>query len=157
MSVYALVKMIHILSASVLFGTGTGIAFFMLLAHRSGDRQSFVSTSRTVVAADWLFTTPAVLVQFLSGLWLTHRLGFGYGSAWFVSVIGLFLFVGLCWLPVVWIQLRLSRLGEAGHDSPEYHRLMRMWIGLGIPAFLAMLVIFYLMVTKAGVGTTLFP
>ncbi|GGB86688.1 membrane protein [Marinobacterium zhoushanense] len=156
MSVYVLVKIIHILSASVLFGTGMGIAFFMLRAHLSGEKQSFISTSRAVVAADWLFTTPAVLVQLLTGLWLTHQLHFAYSSAWFVSVIGLFILVGLCWLPVVWIQLRLSRLAESHHGSPEYQRLMRLWIGLGIPAFLAMLVIFYLMVTKAGVGITLF-
>jgi len=156
MSAYVAVKLIHILSACILFGTGIGIAFFMLYAHLSKDKHAFVSVSRAVVLADWMFTMPAVVVQFVSGLWLTHTLGIPYGSAWFVAVLGLFVFVGVCWLPVVWIQARLSRIALSLHGGTEYRRLMSAWIALGVPAFLAVIAIFYLMVTKVGTGVGLF-
>lgn len=128
----------------------------MLLAYLSRDQQTFVAVSRMVVLADWAFTAPAVVIQFVSGLWLTHTLGISFGSQWFVAVVGLFLFVGLCWLPVVWIQLRLAQLAKEEHGGAEYRRLMNVWIALGIPAFFAVIVIFYLMLTKAGISDSVF-
>jgi uncharacterized membrane protein len=153
---YAFIKLIHIFGACILLGTGGGIAFFMLQAYLSRDKPTFVAVSRMVVLADWVFTAPAVVVQFASGLWLTHRLGIPFGSRWFVAVAGLFVFVGLCWLPVVWIQHRLADLAKDAHGDPLYRRLMRIWIVLGVPAFLAVVLIIYLMVTKAGVAVPLF-
>jgi len=107
MNLYILVKLVHILSATVLFGTGMGTAFFMLKAYLSKDYQAMRVTTNSVVMADWLFTTPAVVLQLVTGLWLTSRLGIAYDSSWFVAVISLYLFVGLCWVPVVWIQIRI--------------------------------------------------
>ena len=156
MSAYEVVKLVHILSASVLFGTGIGIAFFMLRAHLSSNKETFIAVSRYVVRADWIFTTPAVVVQFATGMWLAHALGVSFRSVWFVSVVGLFVFVGACWLPVVWIQLRLVRLARTEHGGKRFSRLMNLWIALGASALIAMLAIFYLMVTKVGLGTNLF-
>jgi uncharacterized membrane protein len=155
-SVYLLVKLLHVLSATILFGTGLGTAFFMLQAYRSGDRHSMRATTRTVVLADWVFTTPAVIVQLATGLWLVHRLGIPYGSLWFIIVLALFGFVGACWLPVVGIQIRLRHLLESGADIDACRPLMRVWVALGVPAFAAVLVLFALMVYRPWTGYLLF-
>jgi uncharacterized membrane protein len=126
---YLLLKMVPVLSATVIAGTGTGIAFFMLMAHRSGNLQTIAVTARHVVLADWIFTTPAVITQFLTGVMLMMKLGYSFTSTWFLVVISLFLFIGVCWLPVVLIQYRLKSMAEAslasGTLEPAFHRLMR--------------------------------
>ena len=142
------IKLLHIISATVLFGTGLGTAFFMLRAWISGDRDVLLATTRTVVVADWIFTTPAVIVQLLSGLWLTQSLGIPINSVWFVSVLLLFCFVGACWLPVVWIQIRIREKLDSGDGIDACRPLMRLWVALGVPAFAAVLILFALMVYK---------
>lgn len=151
MSVYLLLKFFHVLGATVLVGTGAGIAFFMLLASRSGDPRLMAGTARLVVIADWVFTAPAVLLQFVTGIGLMEVTGYAYGSAWFLAALALFLFIGACWLPVVAIQYRLRRIAEAmidGAPNEALHLWMRRWVALGIPAFCAILLLLWLMVTK---------
>jgi len=148
MNTYLAVKLVHILSATVLFGTGLGTAFFMLRAYSGDDRNSMLRTSESVVIADWIFTTPAVAVQFATGLWLTRSLGIAWHSVWVVIVIVLFAVVGACWLPVVWIQIRVRDMLRGGASAADCGRLMRIWIALGVPAFLSVVVIFILMVYK---------
>lgn len=155
MDLYLGIKLLHIVSATLLFGTGLGTAFFMLQAYRSGSDEVMRATTNTVVLADWLFTTPAVIVQILSGLWLTQRLAIPYTSLWFVAVVALFCLVGACWLPVVWIQIRLRERTRAGAGIDECRPLMRVWIALGVPAFTAVLVLFWLMVYKPWIGRLL--
>ncbi len=151
MTTYLWVKLVHVVSATLLFGTGLGTAFFMLKAYLSENDEAMAVTTRTVVVADWFFTTPAVIVQFATGLWLTAHLGIAFDSIWFVAVVALYLFVGACWIPVVWIQIRIRDLMSQGARRGEYSGLMRAWIALGIPAFLSVLVLFYLMFSKVGV------
>jgi uncharacterized membrane protein len=155
LSAYLVVKLIHIMSATLLFGTGLGTAFFMFTAHRSGNVEAIRVTSRYVVMADWTFTLPAVIVQLASGLWLTAYLGIPWSSVWFATVMTLFVIVGLCWLPVVWIQITIKRMtARETHASatPTYRRLFRVWVALGIPAFILTLVLFALMVLKPGIA-----
>lgn len=156
MNLYLGIKLLHIVSATILFGTGLGTAFFMFQAYRSGNEEAMKSTTSTVVLADWLFTTPAVVIQLVTGLWLTHRLGIPYTSFWFVLVIGLFCLVGACWLPVVWIQIRVRDLIAGGSGIDVYGPLMRVWIALGVPAFTAVLALFWLMVYRPWTGRLLF-
>jgi len=144
------VKLLHILSATVLFGTGMGTAFFMLRAYLSRNDEAIAVTTRNVVLADWLFTTPAVVVQLATGLWLTNKLGIAFDSAWFVAVISLFVFVGACWIPVVWIQIRIRDLIAAGAGRESYRKLMQTWVVLGALAFSSVILLFYLMVSKTG-------
>ena len=155
MDLYSWIKLLHILSATVLFGTGIGTAFFMLTAHLSGSEEAMRVTTINVVRADWVFTTPAVVAQLGTGLWLTWQLGIPFDSVWFATVLALFVFVGLCWIPVVWIQIRIKTILAQGGRPADYQGLMRVWISLGIPAFAAVLVLFYLMVVRVGVGTTI--
>lgn len=150
MTTYLWIKLVHIISATVLFGTGMGTAFFMLKAYLSQDEQAMKVTTNTVVLADWLFTTPAVVIQLATGLWLTAKLNIAYDSAWFVAVISLYALVGFCWIPVVWIQIRVRNLIADGCARDKYKNLMRAWMALGVPAFSAVIVIFYLMVSKLG-------
>lgn len=150
---YLWVKWLHILSSTLLFGTGLGIAFFMWRAHLRGDVRVIAATARSVVLADALFTAPAVLVQFFSGWWLIERLGLPWSQFWISAALGLFVIVGLCWLPVLWLQWRARVLAEqaaaAGTPLPDaYHRVMRWWFWLGWPAFLSVIAIFWLMVAK---------
>lgn len=150
MSVYVWVKFVHIISATLLFGTGIGTAFFMLKAYLGDSESTMADTSKHVVLADWLFTTPAVIVQLLTGIWLMQILDISMASAWFAMVIGLFVLVGACWIPVVWIQLRVRNMLASGARKSECRTLMRTWIALGIPAFTGVLILFYLMIARHG-------
>ena len=150
MTGYLWIKLLHILGATVLFGTGIGTAYFMLRAYLGGNEANLLDTTRHVVTADWLFTTPAVVVQLATGLWLTQKLGIAFDSTWFRLVLGLYVFVGACWIPVVWIQVRVRDLVAQGAPRDRYSALMRAWILLGIPAFASVLVIFFLMVSRYG-------
>lgn len=153
MDEYLLLKYIHILSSTLLFGTGLGTAFHGWMANRSGNLSAAAVVNRNVVWADWLFTTPAVIVQPVTGIWLARIAGYRMDSGWLLAAILLYLLVGSCWLPVVWLQIRMRRLAEAalaaGTDLPPlYHRYAGIWFALGWPAFIGVLAIFYLMVAK---------
>ena len=142
--------MLHVLSATILFGTGIGTAFFMLKTYLAQDGDALRVTARNVVIADWIFTAPAVVIQAATGLWLTAELNIAWNSPWFIAVVSLFTFVGACWIPVVWIQIRIRDLLTAGNGRESCTRLMRDWMALGITAFACVLVIFYLMFSKLG-------
>ena len=150
MNAYLWIKLVHIVSATLLFGTGIGTAFFMLKAYLSKNDEAMAVTTHNVVIADWLFTTPAVVVQLVSGIWLTAKLGIPFDSKWFIAVISLFALVGFCWLPVVWIQIRIRNLIANGVGRDAYAGLMKVWFALGVPAFMSVLILFYLMVSKTG-------
>ncbi len=155
MELYALVKVAHIVGAAVLLGTGAGIAFFMLMAHRTRQPALIAHTARIVVLADAVFTASAVVLQPITGAFLAYLAGFPLTTGWIALSLILYVVTGLCWLPVVWIQVRLRRLAqaaaEAGEPLPEaYDRLFRIWFALGFPAFAAVLGIVWLMVAKPG-------
>jgi len=149
---YLFLKLIHILSAVVVAGTGTGIAFFMFMANRSSNVTAIAVTARHVVLADWVFTAPAVLLQFVTGVLLMMKLGYSFTSTWFFLVISLFIFIGICWVPVILIQYKLKKLADTslitGVLDPGFKKMMRLWTALGVPAFASILLIFWLMVFK---------
>jgi uncharacterized membrane protein len=149
---YLVLKLVHILAAVVVTGTGAGIAFFMFMANRSNNAQAIYVITQHVVLGDWLFTTPAVITQITTGLLLMNKLGYSFLSPWFYWVIGLVALIGVCWLPVLRIQYKLRDLAkvaiETNEVSQEFKALMKQWTLLGIPAFGAILVIFWLMVFK---------
>ncbi|RQP05747.1 MAG: DUF2269 domain-containing protein [Paracoccus sp. BP8] len=150
---YLGLKYLHIIGASVLLGTGAGIAFFMLLAHRSGDKAVIAGVARIVVIADFLFTATAVVAQPLTGLALAWHLGYGLGEHWIVLSLLLYLLTGAFWLPVVWMQMRMRDLAVAALREgqalpPRYFRLFRTWFAFGFPALAAVLGIFWLMIAR---------
>lgn len=155
MSTYLIVKWLHILSSVLMVGTGFGTAFYLYFTHRGRQVVAIAEVSRLVVRADTWFTTPAVVFQPLSGLWLMREAGWNLDTGWIATSIGLFLLTGVCWLPVLWLQWRLRDMAAAAVASesglpPEYWRLARYWEWLGYPAFLAMLAVFFLMTVKPG-------
>ena len=150
---YLLVKWLHILSSTFLFGTGIGSAFYMLFTSLSRDVRAIAVVSRFVVLADWIFTTSTIVIQPLTGLYMMHLAGYLLSSRWIIWSIGLYFVAGACWLPVVWIQLRMRDMAQlAVRDGTElpalYWRYLRWWVTLGIPAFIAMVIVFWLMVAK---------
>jgi uncharacterized membrane protein len=150
---YLTVKWLHILSSTFLFGTGIGSAFYMLFTSLSRDARATAVVVRYVVIADWLFTTPAIIVQPLTGFYLMHLAQMPLTSAWILWSIVLYFVAGACWLPVVWIQIRMRRLADEAVCNnaplPEiYWRYLKIWVALGIPAFFALVIVFYLMVAK---------
>jgi uncharacterized membrane protein len=150
---FVALKLLHILSGAVLFGTGAGIAFFMLRAHATRDARAVVAVGRIVVLADMVFTATAVVIQPLSGVGLILLQGWSPFEPWLVVAYGLYGLVGLCWLPVVWIQIRMLRLAEAAVRQGEplsatYDRLFLWWFLLGWPAFAGVIGIYFLMVAK---------
>ena len=143
----------HIIGACVLLGTGAGIAFFMVMAQQVKDARVIAHVAGTVVIADWLFTASAVVLQPITGALLAMEIGWRLTEGWILLSLALYVFVGMLWLPVVWIQHRLRDLARtaaaAGEDLPaEYHRLYRIWFIAGFPAFAAVVVILWLMVTR---------
>ncbi len=153
MSAYLVVKWLHILSSVVLVGTGFGSAYYMFFANRSGDVAAQATVCRLVVRADWWFTSPTVLLQPITGFALAHLAGWPLTTPWIAASIALYLLAGACWLPVVWLQIRMSALARAALESgaalpPAYWRYARRWEMLGYPAFVAMVTVFFLMATK---------
>lgn len=150
---YILLKLVHVLSAAVLFGTGAGIAFFMVRARRTRDPAVAAAVGRMVVLADFLFTATAVVVQPVSGLLLIRLQGYSLTEPWLLASYALFVLVGACWLPVVWIQQRLTRLAmdaaAAGQPlPPAYEGLYRIWFLLGWPAFAGVIALYLLMLSR---------
>jgi uncharacterized membrane protein len=150
---YLTIKWLHILSSTLLFGTGLGSAFYMFFASRTRDPRVIAVVVRYVVLADWLFTTPTVILQPATGLYLVHLAGYPLASGWLAWSIGLYLLAGAAWLPVVWMQIRMRDMAaravaEGGPLPPLYDRMLRAWVALGIVAFAALVVVFWLMVSK---------
>lgn len=150
---YVVVKWLHILSATFMFGTGLGSAFYLFFTNRSRDVRAIAVVARQVVWADWLFTTPAVVIQPATGAYLLYRAGISWEAPWIVWTLVLYVLAGACWLPVVWLQMRMRNLARdaaaAGTTLPDrYWRYARWWVALGVPAFTSMVVIYYLMVAK---------
>jgi len=153
MDLYLIVKTIHILSSTILFGTGIGIAFFMFRSWFTDNLQEKLYAARNTVLADYLFTFPAVVMQPLSGIALIHMVGYDWTDLWLMLTYGIYIIAGLCWLPVVWIQIQLKKIVaeclENGTELPaRYNRLFKIWFVLGWPAFIGLVVVFYLMVAK---------
>ena len=158
--IYLSLKTLHILSMVLLFGVGLGSAFYKWLADRSGNIGHIAVTNRHVVLADWLFTTPTVLLQPLTGAAMWYLSGLPLYSPWLLISLGLFVLAGLCWLPVVWLQIRmreLSNQAEAAQSAlpASYWQMARYWFWLGVPAFCAMVLVVALMVFKHVPGVLL--
>lgn len=154
---HAALLFVHVIGAAVLLGTGAGIAFFMLMAHRTGDAKVIAAVARIVVVADFLFTASAVVVQPVTGVLLAQSIGYPLSSGWIVLSIALYLVTGAFWLPVVWMQARMRDFArDAAYNGaplpPAYRRLFRVWFAFGFPAFAAVLAIFWLMITKPAIG-----
>lgn len=150
---YTLLKALHILSMVLLFGTGLGSAFYKWMADRSGNIHHIAVTNRHVVLADWLFTTPTVIFQPISGLWMASLAGWSLTTPWVATSLGLYFLAGACWLPVVWLQIRMKNIAAdavAAHSElPErYWQMARCWFWLGVPAFAAMVMVVVMMVFK---------
>jgi uncharacterized membrane protein len=153
MSAYFILKFLHVIGATVLLGTGAGIAFFMLMAHRTGRTQTIADTARVVVIADFIFTATAVVFQPITGIALARTVGYPLSEGWIVLSMILYLVTGAFWLPVVWMQARMRKLAAeaaaSGGPLPvAYHRLFRLWFAFGFPAFTAVVVIFWLMIAR---------
>src|SRR5690606_27940698 len=153
-----LLKWVHILSATFLFGTGVGSAFYKFVADRSGNLHNIHQTNRHVVWADWLFTTPTAIIQPISGVMLAQLIGYPLDASSLLSSMVLYAFMIACWLSVVVIQIRMSRMsGDAVEGrsilGADYRRLVRWWVGLGVLAFIAMMGLYYLMIFKPVLWT----
>jgi uncharacterized membrane protein len=150
---YLLVKWLHILSSTLLFGTGLGSAFYMYFTSRTRNPQAIAVVVRQVVIADWLFTTPTIILQPLTGLYLMHLMGVPLSTPWIGWSVALYLLAGAAWLPVVWMQIQMREMAAAAVSAgdplpPRYWRFLRIWVALGVVAFAALVAVFYLMVAK---------
>ncbi len=150
---YEFLLFLHIIGACVLLGAGAGIAFFMVMAHRTGDAGVIAHVAGFVVVGDSLFTATAVLLQPITGWFLARETGWPIFEGWILLSLALYVLTGMFWLPVVWIQIRLRNIArqairDASPLPPEYHMLYRIWFACGFPAFAAVLAIVYLMIAK---------
>jgi uncharacterized membrane protein len=150
---YLILKWVHIFSSTLLFGTGLGSAYYKYMTDRSGDLKAMAVTNRNVVLADWVFTTPTVILQPLTGFGLIYISGYSFTETWIWLSIILFSLAGLCWLPVVYLQIVMRNLSEESlkqnSELPEkYWRYARLWFWLGVPAFISLVAVFALMVFK---------
>ena len=153
----AVLRWLHVIGATVLLGTGAGIAFFMVMAQRSGRADIVAHVARTVVVADFLFTATAVIAQPVTGVLLAHLLGWSLTDGWLLLSIALYVVTGLCWLPVVWIQMRIQRVAQVAADAgqplpAEQARLFKIWMLFGVPAFASVLAIIWLMLNRPVIG-----
>ena len=151
---YLVLKWIHIISATVLFGTGIGLAFFFFAAHQLKEITAIKFATRMVVIGDLIFTTPAGVVQIISGTLLILQVGWTLDATWLWLALILFVFAGACWLPVVWIQVKMHRMVRNATALSElttsYWRYYQIWVVLGTLAFPALIAVFWLMIAKPG-------
>lgn len=152
---YLVTKWLHVLSSTLLFGTGLGSAYYMFFTSLTRDARAAAVVVRYVVLADWVFTTTTVIFQPLSGWWLTRLAGLPLTTPWLFWTFVLYAGAVACWLPVVVIQIRMRTLAQAAATRgeplpPRYFALLKVWTALGVPAFLALVAVFYLMVAKPG-------
>jgi uncharacterized membrane protein len=150
---YVTLKWLHVISATLLFGAGVGSAFHLVLSAIGRDVHDIAATTNHVVIQDWVFTATTAVFQPLSGLWLVHMAGLPLSTRWVEASLWLYAVAIACWLPVVWIQLRLRDIARraAGHAQElprSWWRLFAVWVALGLFAFGAFLAIFHLMVAK---------
>lgn len=150
---YLFLKYLHIISSTLLFGTGLGSAFYMWRANQSNNIQAMLFAAKNVVIADWIFTTPAVIIQPITGIWLMTILHYPLTSKWILWSLALYILTGACWIPVVWLQIKMHQQLKlvVNNNVPlptRYYLYAKIWFILGWPAFLAVLAIFYLMVFK---------
>lgn len=153
MDAYLLVKWVHVLSSTILFGFGAGTAWYLWNAHLTRDAATIARVGRMVVRADWIFTGTSGVVQPASGLLLVRLAGYSPSESWLVVTYCLYVLTFACWAPVVWLQIRAQRLAQAAMESGEplgdaYRRTMRLWFALGWPAFLSLLGVFWLMIAR---------
>ena len=153
MTLYFLVKYLHVLGAIVILGTGTGIAFFMLMAHRTNDAPFIARTASVVVIADAIFTLSAVILQPVTGGLLMMLSGMPIAESWLLASLALYVFAGLFWVPVVFMQIEMRDLARKAADQhialPErYFTLFRRWFAFGFPGFGATMAILWLMIAK---------
>ena len=158
MSVYLIIKALHIISSVLMVGTGFGSAFYLFFANRSNSIAAQAVVSKWVMRADYYFTTPAVIFQPLSGLWMLHYLGMPWEWSemwlWVKWSFALYALAGACWLPVVWLQIKMYKMAQTAYANgdkelpPVYKTYQKYWELLGYPAFVAMVVVYFLMVMK---------
>jgi uncharacterized membrane protein len=150
---YLITKTIHIISATILFGTGIGIAFFMWWANKKGDLAAKVFATNATVIADFIFTLPSVIIQPITGIILIRMVGYDYANIWLILTYSGYIIAGICWVPVVFIQMRLRTIVNKSFKEniklpAEYYKLFKIWFYLGWPAFISLVIIFFLMVFK---------
>lgn len=148
-----ILRLAHVIGAAVLFGTGAGIAFFMVMARRTRDARLIAHVAATVVIADTVFTATAVVFQPITGYLLAAGIGWSLSEGWIAASLILYVITGLFWLPVVWIQIRLRNLARlaVAENTPlpaAFDRLYAIWFACGFPAFFAVIGIFWLMLAK---------
>src|ERR1700751_3386853 len=149
--IYA-IKFVHAIGASVLFGTGLGIAFFLSKAHRTGHSGVIAVVARFIVIADFVFIAVAALLQPLSGFALAWAIGLSpLNESWIVASLWVYALVGLCWLPMLFLRMRIRDVAREAAIKSEplpkrYYRLYRICFWLGWPAFAGVLAIFALMI-----------
>ncbi|WP_426340560.1 DUF2269 family protein [Pseudoduganella sp. S-14] len=154
---YLTVKWLHVLSSTLLFGTGIGSAWYLLFAVISKNVQAIAVVTRILVIADWLFTGVTMIAQPATGFYLIHLAGFPMQTPWIKWSVVLFVIALLCWLPVVWLQMKMRDIAaeamqQAAPLPAQFWRYFRAWVVLGIPAFFAFIAVFYLMVVKPAWG-----
>jgi uncharacterized membrane protein len=155
---YLWIKWLHILSSTLLFGTGLGSAFYMFFASRTRDPRVVATVVKHVVIADWVFTTPAIIAQPATGFYLVHLAGYPLKTPWILWSVVLYLVAGAAWLPVVWMQMRMRVLAERAAAEgqplpPAYHKLFWTWFAFGFPAFATVAGILWLMIARPGIGS----
>ncbi|MCZ7447606.1 DUF2269 domain-containing protein [Agrobacterium rhizogenes] len=156
MTIEELLRLAHVIGATVLFGTGAGIAFFMVMARRTANPALIAHVAGTVVIADTIFTATAAIIQPVTGYFLARIIGWPLTEGWIALSLGLYVFTGIFWLPVVWIQIRLRDIARdcaaTGQTLPaQWFRLYRIWFACGFPAFFAVLGIIWLMLNKPDI------
>lgn len=153
MDIYLLVKWLHIVSSTVLFGFGAGTAWYLWNSHLTGEAALIAKVGRMVVKADWIFTGTSGVLQPVSGVLLIKLAGYPLTEPWLLAAYALYLLAFACWVPVVWLQIKAQRLAQQAADNKtalgaDYRRAMRLWFALGWPAFIGLLAVFWLMVAK---------
>jgi uncharacterized membrane protein len=150
---YEIIKIIHIISASILFGTGFCTAWYMFQVNMTHDIAMIVLATKRVVIADWWFTGTSGVLQPLTGFLLLYMQQYSFTARWTLLVTACYAIAGICWFIVVYLQIRcrdlaLFALQNKTPLTAQYRKYFIAWVLLGVPAFVALMIVFYFMANK---------
>lgn len=150
---YLWLKFIHVISSTILFGTGIGTACVMFYGHHLTEIKARAAINRYVVLADWIFTAPSAVIQLVTGLLMVYVAGYSFSALWIWGSLLGYIIAAACWLPVVSLQIQMRNMTNFAENSGSalpaaYQRYYNYWFALGWPAFISLLIVFYMMTNK---------
>jgi uncharacterized membrane protein len=146
-SLFLVLKVVHVLSVVVAVGANVTYAFWLRLAGR--DRERLLFAIHGIRWLDRRIANPMYAVVFVTGVLMVLTGAYSFETGWIAASMALFLLVAILGIAVFAPAIR-RQLAEAERDptSPAYAAVAARTARLGLTTTAIVLVIVVLMVAK---------